>query len=952
MTGDEFVEVLISAPDPPARRALLQEHAAFLQVDIVRALKERAKLLQGDDARQALVMGQIAEELADAMADDEARAVALWTQADAYNYLDENDSAVRCYERAAVFFGAADRPLEAARTCIGKVAALTSLGRTDEAQALAERSRDEFEHAGDMLSQAKIDMNLGNLHSHQGRYAQAVEYYRRATEAFQSLGDTIYSAINQVNQANALTELDDFRSAEEHYRRAKSVFEAAGLRTAVASVDHDLAFLQRLRGDYTEAFRTFERARDMFSDLDIQSNLAMTDLEESDLLLDLNMPEAALRLAEKAEQAFDKMNMPAERARAISNQGVALARLRKPDAAFPMLDQAHDLFAAQDNPAWMAHTDLQRAEVLRQAGQHSRARSLANRASQAYAKLGTKTKQAYAHILAANSFADSGDWSRALEALDEAQEALAGLSAPWLDQRIETCRGRVFEGLSNLAEAAEHYRRAAELIERITTALTADEHRTAFVADKLAPYEALVALQAASDPVEAFQWAERAKSRALIDFLAAGVRPRLRRGDENDVRRAERLQTLREQLHWHYARLTRGPDGDHNGAAPGPDTWAKIQELEREITALWRDLQARYSEELSIFRSRPLTLTEVQSCLPMRTALVEYFVARGKVTAFCVTRERALSYPAITSPENLNPLLESLALQFSKIGYGPDYFERHQAQLLKSTDGALDQLGRALLEPLKEELKEAEALVFVPHGPLHALPLHALRMADRYLVETHTISYAPSAAIFGYCCNKPKSAGDSLPFVGRPLLVGVPSQQAPLVADEIQALGAMLPEANVLLGKQATFDQVGKLVPHCGLLHLAAHGLFRPEAPLLSSIELADRWLAVQDIYDLDLSEAALVVLSACETGLGKDAGGDDLVGLVRGFLYAGTSSLIVNLWTIEDKSMTRLMTEFYGHWLKGVPKARALREAQLALLGEYRHPYYWAPLILVGHPE
>ena len=133
-----------------------------------------------------------------------------------------------------------------------------------------------------------------------------------------------------------------------------------------------------------------------------------------------------------------------------------------------------------------------------------------------------------------------------------------------------------------------------------------------------------------------------------------------------------------------------------------------------------------------------------------------------------------------------------------------------------------------------------------------------------------------------------------------------------------------------------------------GILHLAAHGLFRPEAPLLSSIHLADRWLAVQDIYDLDL-HASLVTLSACETGLGQDAGGDDMMGLVRGFLYAGASSLIVSLWTVDDKAMTRLVISFYTHWLSGQPKARALRQAQLELLAEYEHPFYWAPLVLVG---
>ncbi len=149
----------------------------------------------------------------------------------------------------------------------------------------------------------------------------------------------------------------------------------------------------------------------------------------------------------------------------------------------------------------------------------------------------------------------------------------------------------------------------------------------------------------------------------------------------------------------------------------------------------------------------------------------------------------------------------------------------------------------------------------------------------------------------------------------------------------------------------ATLEHLRSAAADCGLLHLAAHGLFRPEAPLLSSIHLADQWMAVQDVYDLDL-KASLVTLSACETGLGHDEGGDEMVGLVRGFLHAGARSLLVSLWMVDDKSMTDLMIRFYTHWLAGKTKSQALRQAQLDIMGQYEHPYYWSPLVLVGNEK
>jgi len=952
MTSEEFIEALLSAPDGQARSALMDEQLELLHVGTAYALKERADRLERDDPHQTISIGLVAEELAERLKNDEARALALWAQANGHNHLDELEPAARCYERAAELFNSAGKPLKAAQTNIGQVGILTLMGRFDHAQALAESARVVFVEQGDAHYQAVTDMNLGLLHQRQGQYTQALEHYQHATEAFQTLGETLYAAMNQINQANTLMFLDVFLMAERLHEQARPVFEAAGLRTAVASVDHDLATLQYYRGNYANAFQIFERSRDIFTSLADQGNLAQADLEESDIYLHLNLPEEALRLAQSAEDAFTKMGMTFESARAHANHAVALARLGQRQSAAALLGQARSMFVSQGNQDWVAHTDLQRAEVLGQSGQREQGRRLSVDAAQSYEKLGIKTKQVYAHILSANLWADDGQWADARQELQTARRALGELAAPWLEQRINACMGRVYEGLGQTAQAIEQYQKAAGQTEQMASALTAEEHRTAFVADKLAPYEALVALYGSDDPAAAFQWAEQAKSRALVDLLAAGVRPRLHISDAMDASRAERLQMVREELNWLYTRLTRGETpGEAGGPAAGADTWTKIEEREREATSLWHDLQGRHAEQLSLIRVAPLTPAGVQANLPQGTALVEYFIARGQLTAFVITHTAVQVYPAISALTDVLPLLENLAFQFSKFQYGPAYYQRHRAAFLDATQEILTQLGQKLIAPFWEALSGLDSLIIVPHGPLHALPFQALRVNDQYLVEKYAISYAPSAAVLKFCWDKPASSGVSLPFTGKALLVGVPDERAAHVTEEIQALAGLLDDADILIGEQATFAQVREAAQDCGLLHLAAHGLFRPEAPLLSSIHLFDRWLTVQDIYDLDL-RASLVMLSACETGLGHDAGGDDLVGLVRGFLYAGASSLIVSLWSVDDISMTRLTTEFYMHWLAGQPKAQALRQAQLNLSKIYEHPFYWAPLVLVGNEK
>ncbi len=952
MTKDEFIDALLSAPDTEARRFLLGGDSEHVQTSTVYALKERADRSERDDARQALQIGQIAEEVSEYLADHEARAVALWIQANAQDLLADLESAARSYDLSAQLFKEADKPLESSRTCLGYMGTLAKLGRFDQAQSVAEAARLVFVEFEDLKSQATVDMNLGNLHYRRGNYLAAREAYRQAAQNFQALGNGLYAAMNQINQANMLNELDDFLGAEKLHEQARPVFEAAGLRTAVASVDLNQAIFQYYRGNYSKAFQTFEQARAIFSSLSMPVNLAMTDLEESDLHLYLNLPERAYQLAEQAEAALTEAHMPFETARARANQAVALARSDQLERAATLLEDVRESFASQGNETWIAHTDLQRAEVMGQLGKRDQARQLAAEAARAYDGLGMRTKQSYAHIVCANLWADDGEWARASEELDTASRVIEDVAAPWLEPRIEACRGRIHEGMGQLGEAIEHYRLAARQTEKMMVALTAEEHRTAYITDKLQSYEALVTLYVPDEPQLAFQWAEQAKSRALVDLLAAGIRPRLRIQDEMDARNAERLQALREELNWLYTRLTRGEaPGDSSGPVAGPETWTKIQEREKEASVLWRSLQARHAEELSLLRETPLSASEVQARIPENAAVVEYFVARGRLIIFLLTKQEVFACPGVDLVADVLPLLEELAFQFSKFQYGPDYYDRHKLTLLRAVHDLLDRLGDKLLQPIWEKLSGVATLNIIPHGPLHALPIHALRQGGRFLIETHAVSYAPSAAVLNYCWSKSAMHSPEQPFDGIPLLVGVPDERATQVSQEIQALAALIHGSNVLLGDDATLERVRTAAPNCGLLHLAAHGLFRPEAPLLSSIHLADQWMAVQDVYDLDLN-ASLVTLSACETGLGHDEGGDEMVGLVRGFLHAGASSLLVSLWMVDDKSMTDLMTRFYTHWLAGKPKSQALRQAQLDLMELYEHPYYWAPMVLVGNEK
>jgi CHAT domain-containing protein len=178
--------------------------------------------------------------------------------------------------------------------------------------------------------------------------------------------------------------------------------------------------------------------------------------------------------------------------------------------------------------------------------------------------------------------------------------------------------------------------------------------------------------------------------------------------------------------------------------------------------------------------------------------------------------------------------------------------------------------------------------------------------------------------------------------------MGVPDQLAPEIDKEARAVAAVLPGSRLLLGDAATESSLRALGPESRLIHISTHGLFRRDNPMFSSIRLGDGQLSLIDLYRIRLS-AGLVTLSGCSTGLSAVVGGDELLGLVRGLLYAGAASALVTLWDVSDNSTTDFMTAFYPSIAAGRGRAEALRTAMLRVREAYPNPYHWAPFLLVG---
>ena len=151
-----------------------------------------------------------------------------------------------------------------------------------------------------------------------------------------------------------------------------------------------------------------------------------------------------------------------------------------------------------------------------------------------------------------------------------------------------------------------------------------------------------------------------------------------------------------------------------------------------------------------------------------------------------------------------------------------------------------------------------------------------------------------------------------------------------------------------LIDDEATFAAFTKQAKEFDILHLACHGEFRPDNPLFSSVHLADGWITVRDICSQKL-KADLVTLSACETGLNSIFAGDEILGLARGFLTAGASSLVLSLWTVNDETTSELMKSFYERLRSGKSVTESLRLAQIGFIERDARPYFWSPFVVIG---
>ncbi len=521
---------------------------------------------------------------------------------------------------------------------------------------------------------------------------------------------------------------------------------------------------------------------------------------------------------------------------------------------------------------------------------------------------------------------------------------------------------RVYLADGKADQAMGHLERAMKIVETLRSFLQFEELRSSFFEDKAHVYTEAVLAQLQLDRQEqAFHTMERSRSRAFLDLLGTRV----------SLSKSQELIAAEIELRRKLAELKLSLEDAEEEEVEGPKR-EEIEAAEKTYSDFLAKVRRESKEQASLMTVEPLSLRQAQELLDPGQSLLEYFVTSEKTLLWVVDKDNSAALSIEISRKDLVARLNSLRQALSELKPLDEYQK------------ASRELYKLLIEPALSHIKGKE-LIVAPHDVLHYLPFQALYSPKgNYLIEQYSLSYLSSASLLQFTKEKRKAKGDKVLVFGNPDL-GDPKMELKYAEVEAREIEKLYPESTVLLKKEATEEKGKNLSPQHDIVHFATHAELSEEDPLSSAILLAreareDGRLEVREVFGMELN-ANLVVLSACETGLGKLSSGDELVGLTRAFIYAGTPSVVASLWKVEDSSTAALMASFHKN-LRTMTKVEALREAQLEMIrgGKHSdllarrgvggigklgqapgarslsqnsvstsHPYFWAPFILVG---
>jgi CHAT domain-containing protein len=823
------------------------------------------------------------------------------------------------------------------------------------AQATQNRPREGDGHA-----------NLGALYLAMGNFADAEAEYGKARRIAEDTGDLRLGLSARTGQAGVLASRGQPKEALDEYQKILLLAEKNKLVLREVAALQGIGGAEAARGNFIAAITAYDkallRARGMGAEPEVatvRGNLGYTYYAAGDHLKSLDQYIQGRDLARKIGAAHQELTC-------LSGLAFLWLVAERHDVARQRYEEVRAKAVQMGLLFEQAAAALGQCSAYLGEGQPEKALPLCEEVSQASVKIGSRQLEAHALLQRGRARLALRPPARNL-ALQDFQSALAtaeSIAAPALALRCQTLIGDLYRKEGDWASGILAYRKAIPYLEQVRPQGGDPGLRVQFFAHEVAAYDGLAGCLLRAQPVtdaaraEAFRVSELAKARALVDLLAGG-RMNITKAMTEEERRRETM--LLGELRGYEEQLKSAGTGNYL------DLRRKYQQA---LTAYDRFRDRLYIRHPTLRTQRgqfePLTLDCLGHVLfagGAKVCLLSYLVGERGTWLFVLTPGADESAPPRLTVHPIPAGLQQLAREVE--AFARDCADPGDAENLYSESHALY---RRLIAPAEEQLRGAEHVVLVPDRALHALPFQALLdgpgedKKGTFLAEKYALSYAPSLTALvkmrEWADREQQAKPGPALVMGNPTFSQTGTTPLPFAEDEAGAVARLL-GTTALTRNQATETRAKQLLGPASYVHLATHGKFKDDAPMLSWVLLAadqeqDGYLHAYELADLELS-ARLVVLSACETAEGASYAGEDLLGLGWSLFVAGSPSCVLTQWRVATSDVnTRLMTVFYQELLGGkgtVSKAEALRRAQRKILGDgqHRRPYYWAAFVQLG---
>lgn len=875
---------------------------------------------------------------------------------------------------------------------------------TDEAQAKTNprQSSNQSQQTEDTIQQAEALLALSERQNREN-HALALATAQQALALWQTTDDNAGIARAYYRIANYYTAQSDLPEAIQNHEKALQIWHDLNNTREQAIILLDLGFIENRKGEWQRSISFFNRAQDLIAGNDDPFLTGQIALGLAYIFNESGLPEIGLVQNERALAYFRQTPDTRDDTLAILEVGITHYLSGNYPEALAHLQQSLASVAPDSIDAALCHHFL--GKVYISMGESTAAFEHLQTALPIYLRGGNQKEAAEVQGLMGQAYQQQGRLEPAQQYYQQALATFIRLSDRINQAAVYYALGQVELKKGNYDAAESNLRQAIEVTENIRRVSTSSDLAAAFSATVHERYEKYIeclmrkheAQSAQGLDVRAFEISELSRARSLAELLRAtetnlvsGIDPQL----------AEQEKSLRQSL-----RVKEDYQVGLLGTAYRPEELASLEaeltQLEAEYKQVNETIRARYPAYEQITQPAAWDLRRIQEKVVAddQTVLLEYSLGADKSYVWAVTHNSIKSYE-LPAQTKINEAAERV---YNLLATPPG------ANTADEFTPAALELSRMVLSPVVAELNKRRVII-VADGALNYIPFQTLPVpssTDKLLSDNCEVVNAPSASILGelrqeaerrqpaakmlvafgdpvfesnYAQRKETNGGEQLAAVQAPEAERLrhalrdielngdsfdPSVIKPLfyARRELDNLLTVIDGGDIFVatGYDASRKQLLSMdLTRVAILHFATHGLLDPKHPENSGLVLStvnrdgqaqDGFVGLRDIYSLR-APVDLVVLSACRTGLGKDVRGEGLVGLTRGFMYAGASTVVASLWKVDDEATSELMKQFYTNMLQGeMSPAAALRAAQNSIRQkpEWSSPYYWAAFTLQG---